>query len=171
MIDIPAPPPSLLPWLVYEQSLTNKLHELAGDAHLAVLDQRKEQADAWDQNALKLKAGPVVHRQILIEAHGIPCWYARTVIPEGTWQSDTALFDRLKTESLGQLIFNGHKIKRETLTHYMITPSSPEYQWLNQTMHQDSSSLWVRLSEFRLTNGNPFFLLEILLPGLLHFAK
>ena len=156
----------LLPWLVYEQSLTNKLHATAGDARLDVLDQRWELTNAWDQNILKLNSTQVMHREILMWAFDAPCWYARTILPAATWEANTALFDRLKTEPLGHLIFDSTEVKRGSLMHYMITPASVEYSWLNELMHQGESELWVRLSEFVVNDTHSFFLVEILLPGL-----
>lgn len=164
-----SPPKMLLPWLVYQQSLTKKLKIAAGDARMDVLSQREETSDAWDLYKLKLKHTPVVHREILMWAFDSPCWYARTIIPSSTQQAHAALFDRLKAEPLGQLIFNGTAIKRASLIHYAISSQSMEYQWLNESMHQGESRLWVRLSEFTVKPHHPFFLVEILLPGLLRY--
>lgn len=161
----------ILPWLVYEQSLTQKLNDAAGDARLDVLDQQWELSDAWDQRVLKLDAMPVLHREILMWAYDTPCWYARTILPETTFKANTALFDRLKTESLGHLIFNGTEIQRVSLTHCMITPASPEYNWLNESMHKKSPALWMRLSEFLVNSHDSFFLVEILLPGLMRYIS
>ncbi len=163
--------PKILPWLVYEKSLTKKLNDTAGDARLDVLDQRWESPDAWDLIVLKLNTTSVMHREILMWAFDSPCWYARTILPDATFQANTALFNRLKTESLGHLIFNGTEIQRASLTHYMISPSSPEYNWLNESMHQGAAELWMRLSEFVVNGRDSFFLVEILLPGLLRFLS
>ena len=167
-----APPsPHLLPWLVYEKSLTQKLYKAAGDARLDVLEQRWELPDEWDRLALKLNAASVMHREILMWAFDTPCWYARTILPDTTFKANTALFNRLKTESLGHLIFDGTEIKRASLIHYMISSSSLEYSWLNHSMHQGASSLWVRSSEFVVNDRDSFFLVEILLPGLLRYLS
>lgn len=165
------PPEILQPWLVHQQFLTEKLHAITNDTCLNVLDQRWEAPDAWDLSILKLQATQVIHRQILMSAYDIPCWYARTIIPDTTWQANTGLFDRLKTESLGHLIFYGTEIRRASLTHYMISPSSIEYSWLNKSWHQGESALWVRLSEFVVNSQNSFFLVEVLLPGLLRYPS
>ena len=172
-LQIMCPPPQILPWLVYENSLTQKLSDIAGDARLNVLDQQWELPDEWDLSVLKLKLDTtsVMHREILMWAFDSPCWYARTILPDTTFQANTTLFNRLKTEPLGHLIFNGTEIQRASLTHYMISSSSLEYSWLNESMHQGSMELWVRLSEFTVKGRDSFFLLEILLPGLLRFLS
>ena len=165
------PPEILKPWLVHQQFLTEKLHAITNDTYLKVLDQRREAPDAWDISILKLKATQVIHRQILMCAYEAPCWYARTIIPDTTWLANTRLFDRLETESLGHLIFNGTEIQRAYLTHYMISPSSIEYGWLNESWHRGVSTLWVRQSEFVVNSKDSFFLIEVLLPGLLRYLS
>ena len=162
---------SLLPWLLHEQSLTNKLLDAAGEARLDVLDQKWELPDAWDRSVLKLDTTPVMHREILMWAFDAPCWYARTILPEKTFKANTTLFDRLQTEPLGHLIFNGTEIQRASLKHYPISPSSQEYGWLNPSMHQGVMALWVRSSEFIVNNCDSFFLIEILLPGLSRYLS
>ncbi len=162
-------PTLLRPWLVHEQSLTQKLKTIAGEARLEIYDQRWEQSDAWDLYKLKLKNTHVLHREIIMWAFDSPCWYARTILPDSTYLANTRLFDRLKDEPLGQLIFNGTDIKRASFTQYEIFPSSMEYQWLSESLHQDASALWVRLSEFVVNDKSAFYLVEILLPGLLRY--
>lgn len=156
-----------MPWLVCESSLTNKLTAAAGDARLEVRSQCWESADEWDLVVLKLDATEVMHREIVMSAFDIPCWYARTILPVATYHANIQLFDRLKNESLGELIFNGNQIKRASLNHHVISTQSPEYKWLNDLAPKDASELWMRLSEFKVITGHSFFLAEILLPGLL----
>lgn len=163
------PPEHLIPWLIYQQSLTHKLHSAAGDARLDLLGQSWEASDAWDQSMLALNQLNVLHREILMWAFDTPCWYARTILPKATYEADALLFDRLRDEPLGHLIFNSPKIKRASLVHYPISPNSMEYAWLTPLMHQNVHLLWVRLSEFKIQSEHSFFLVEILLPGLLRY--
>lgn len=166
-----APPITLLPWLEWEQSLTNKLHVLAGDARLDVQGQCWLASDTWDETALALYDTPVMHREIVMWAFDAPCWYARTIMPKITYDSNRVLFDRLRTESLGALIFGDTPMTRRSLTHYPISPQSVEYAWLRPMWHQDAPVLWVRLSEFTTNGGGSFFLVEILLPGLMRYLS
>lgn len=171
MINAKAAPPSLLPWLRYQQSLTERLQGMSGDASLEVLAERWETADRWDQTMLHLGPGRIFHREIQMLAWGEPCWYARTIIPEQTFDADKPRFHRLKHESLGALIFNDAKVKRAWMTHYPIGPKSLEYLWLTKAMHGDAAELWMRLSMFVLNEHLPFFLAEILLPGLARYSN
>lgn len=173
--------PLLLPWLCHEQFLTEKLKKTAGDARLEVLGQRWDMADDWDcahwAGTLAHQRTRVMHREIVMWAFDSPCWYARTVLPEATYLANPALFDRLQTQSLGHLIFHGTHITRVSLTSYGISAQSAEYAWLSEWMHQDTARLWVRSSEFSvLETGDThqthsFFLVEILLPGLMRYLS
>jgi chorismate--pyruvate lyase len=159
-------PKKLLPWLSYVDFLTAKLKTEVGDARLEVLDQRWASVGWWEQFILQIKDERVLQREILMWAFDQPCWYARTIIPATTYQADQTLFERLRKESLGHLIFNGTSIKRHQKINYLINQESIEYHWLNEHMHQQRQELWVRLSEFLLHDTWSFFLVEILLPGL-----
>lgn len=159
------PPDYLVPWLTHVDFLTKKLKDMSGDAQLHVLNQCWEMSNTWDKTVLNIPHEQVMHREILMTSGTEACWYARMILPQSTYQAETALFDRLKNESLGVLIFQGTQISRVSLQQYTIEPESTEYGWLTTSMHQKAPVLWVRLSEFKVTNHS-FYLLEILLPGL-----
>ena len=161
------PPATIIPWLAYTRSLTEKLNALTGDARLDVLHQSWDKPNSWDKKVLFLDCDQVMHREIAMWSLDSVCWYARTILPISTYQSNKALFERLQNESLGQLIFNSQQIERLSLTHYAISPDSIEYSWLNSNFHEDAPILWVRLSEFQVNHDSSFYLVEILLPGLL----
>lgn len=160
------PSRELLPWLTYVDFLTKKLYEKSGHTSLSVLDQRWNTANWWDRYVLGLDFDQVFHREIVTSAWDVPCWYARTIIPLATYQADSVLFERLKTETLGTLIFEGTQIQRVSLVHYPINKQSIEYHWLTAATIHDAETLWVRLSTFTLASQVHFYLLEILLPGL-----
>ena len=164
-------PLSLLPWVTYQYSLTDRLQERAGNTCLQVLAQRWVAPDWWDKYVLRIEDETVLHREILMWAGQEACWYARTIIPKATYQANTLLFSRLQTESLGTLIFNEPQIKRVYLMHYSISQQSIEYHWLNQLLHGSSKTLWVRLSAFTVNDDSPFFLIETLLPALERYSK
>lgn len=172
------PPEPLLPWLTYTKSLTQKLYDLTGNTKLEIINQQWQLPDAWEQTVLKIPMNEatghqelVFHREILMKSLDVPCWYARTIIPTQTYENNKTLFKRLEQESLGQLIFNGPEIQRVSLKHYPILADNTEYRWLDKSLHQQQSSLWMRLSEFIVNQQNTFFLAEIILPGLLRYIK
>ena len=164
-------PSSLLPWLTYQLSLTDRLQDIAGHTRLQVLRQQWVGASWWDRHVLQIESDDVLHREILMWSGLALCWYARTIIPKDTYQADSLLFSRLQNESLGALIFNESKIKRIYLQHYAINNQSIEYHWFDQSLHGASDQLWVRLSAFTINDDYPFFLIEALLPALERYSK
>ena len=169
MLRSATPPTNIIPWLAYTHSLTEKLNALTGDTRLDVLHQSWDKPDSWDKKILSLDCDQVMHREIAMWSFDSVCWYARTILPISTYQSNRALFDRLKSESLGELIFKSQQIERISLNYYAISPESIEYTWLNTSLHEDAPVLWVRLSEFQVNHDTSFYLVEILLPGLLRY--
>lgn len=164
-------PPSLLPWLTYKQSLTKRLEEKAGNVCLDVLGQDWSAPDWWDKQVLHVTDEAVLHRQIVMRASNEPCWYARTVIPQTTYDVEKAMFERLNKESLGTLIFEEAKIKRASLFHYPINSLAIEYHWLTENMHCSADVLWARFSIFIIDKVHPFYLVEIMLPGIMRYPN
>lgn len=162
---------ALLPWITYEDSLTERLQEKAGYARLQVIGQRWDKPNWWDQQVLHIRNGVVFHREIVMWAGQDACWYARTIIPEATYKADFALFDRLQKESLRELIFNEPRVTRAYMMHYPICKQSIEYTWLSQLMHSNATVLWVRASAFIIQDKFPFYLLETLLPALERYSR
>lgn len=164
------PAQSMLPWLTYTGYMSERLRAKSGDAELQVLQQNWGLASAWDQHSLAIPAEQVLHRDILMLAWGQPCWFARTILPESTYQAHQALFQRLDHEPLGNLIFHTDEIKRLEFRYYPIQPSSAEYDWLPKRIDTQQQELWMRLSTFQIHNAELFYLVEILLPGLEQYA-
>lgn len=164
-------PQLLLPWLTYQQSLTRRLETKAEGVKLEVLRQRVDYPDWWDKHVLQINEISVLHREIVMWAGATPCWYARTVIPKTTYENNPIFFDRLKNESLGALIFNEKKVERISLVYYPINNQTIEYHWLDETLHCQVIILWVRLSIFTIGRKLPFFLIEIMLPGLERYSN
>ncbi len=159
-------PPSLLPWVLCQTSLTEKLKKRAGEARLQVLGQAFSAPNLWEKQVLHVHSETVLRREILMWASHQPCWYARTIIPHTTCKAHQQLFHRLEQESLGELIFNSSDIKRLYFVHYPINEHSLEYYWLNPLMYVHEKKLWIRFSIFMIAESYPFFLIEMLLPGL-----
>jgi chorismate lyase len=166
-------PPKLTPWLTEEGSITDKLKALTNQTHLEVLTHHFEQTDTWDINTLNLpKNTTTLHREILMWADTTRCWYARTILPEFVYHTETALFNHLQTTALGELIHHHPEIKRTKINPYAIHAHMPEYHYLKRALKQNiaTETLWGRVSTFTIRNQFDFYLLEILLPGLLKYC-
>jgi chorismate--pyruvate lyase len=161
------PPSSLSSWLSSNNSLTNKLKAITGHTRLQVLEQKWVFPDWWDKHVLKIALEAVFHREIVMWSHHHACWFARTIIPYQSYQTDAPFFNRLEKETLNELIYNNPHVKRTSYINYSINQQSLEYHWLGENLHQNADCLWVRLSTFTLHNANHFYLVEIFLPGLI----
>jgi len=144
--------PLLSSWLTHEGSLTDKLKSYTPNVHLQVLQH------AWQEHLLE--------RRVIIWAGTEPCWFARTQIPRITFTAEQALFARLETHSLGELIWHNPRIVRTNLQYFSITPHTLEYALLDHNLHEQREILWARFSTLLAQGQYPFDLLEIFLPGL-----
>jgi chorismate--pyruvate lyase len=144
-------------WLTHNDSLTDKLKTISSAVHLQVLQH------AWQTT---VSQEHILERKILMWAGQERCWFARTQIPEPTYRAEEALFSRLATQALGELIWHNPRIQRVQLQHYAITPNTADYALLDNSMHEQHTSLWARHSRLFVQNQYPFYLLEIFLPGL-----
>lgn len=160
------PPQHLLPWLTCRTYLTEQLFAKSGDTSLQVLQQIWEPANEWDRDTFLLSEEKVLHRDIIVSAWNQPCWFARTILPNTTYQAHLSLFERLNHEPLGNLIFHSQVIQRLSLQHKPIGPYAPEYAWIPKTLPISQKQLWMRSSAFQVNNRALFYLIEILLPNL-----
>lgn len=160
------PPARLLPWLLHTSSLTEKLKKETGEAKLTVLSQQWCAPNWWDRYVLDLAESQVLHRDIVMSTHELPCWYARTIIPETSYKAHETFFSRLEKESLGAIIYNTEGVRRDSLLYYAIDRNCLEFYWFSHK-EKDETLLWGRRSILYCNKGTPFFLMEIFLPGLL----
>ncbi|KTD22339.1 chorismate--pyruvate lyase family protein [Legionella londiniensis] len=157
-------------WLSYPYSLTKKLKSVSGDARLEILNQCWRPSDWWDNYALLIHDKKVLCREIMMHSNGEPCWYARTVIPEYTYQAGDHLFLRLQYESLGEIIFDNPNIKRVLFCGYGVNQNNIEYHWIDPGLRLPAEVIWLRLSVFMLHEQFPFYLAELLMPGIERYA-
>ncbi|KTC69287.1 4-hydroxybenzoate synthetase [Legionella birminghamensis] len=165
------PSPEWTSWLTHKTALTEKLQHETGEARLKLIQQIKTNCNWWDRFFLGICEKNVIHRDVLMASQDQYCWFARSVIPLSTFDQNMVFFERLKTESLGQMVFNNPVVKRDCLSHYFIDKNSQEYHWMTPELRQNAPLLWVRYSRFLINENFPFYLVEILLPDLLRIAK
>jgi len=152
-------------WLIYPNSLTKRLLEMAGDAKINVLAQEWD-SFGWTNQWVSINSTEKTWcREILMSANGKVCWYARSLVPEITYVHCLDFFEQLNSKILGDLIFNSPFVERDSLNYYSIDTNSREYQWLPDSITPFfDKALWVRLSCLKLYKKFPFYLVEILLP-------
>jgi chorismate--pyruvate lyase len=161
-----SPPAKLLPWLSHSKKLSEKLNVESGDANLTVIYHHWTPTSWFQRYSLGIHDKKVLLREIVMQSHGLYCWYARSVFPQSCFDENPAFFGRLEKEPLGNLIYQHAEIER-TLEFYPITTDNMEYYWLKKEWKGDANLLWLRRSKFSYRKSYSFYLLEIMLPGLL----
>lgn len=167
-------PEKLIPWLLYEKSLTEKLKSTTGDASIQVLEFGLRRPSWWDKKVLGIQEKLVFVREIVMYSHEISCWYARTIVPETTYQVHQDFFASLEKNALHVMLFQEKLAVRKSMQCDAISQNELEYYWVKRFVPDcyvnDSSSsltLWVRRCCFLIGGKEPFYLVEIFLPQFL----
>ncbi|MGL5742496.1 MAG: chorismate--pyruvate lyase family protein [Legionella sp.] len=161
----------LLEWLEHQASLTDKLKQTNGDAQLELLSQNWVNADWWDKNVLQIQDERVFCREIMMKSHGIPYWYAMSIIPQQCYDLDPSFFDRLKNESIKNLIFDENRVQRTHSLSYPLDNQCIEFYWVQKHIPSVAGILWARLAEFVFQEKESFYLIELILPEIETFIS
>ena len=153
-------------WREHQDSLTDKLTIANGATDLEVVFQDWIKPTWWDAHVLQIHQGTLFQREIIMRSYGVEYWYARTVIPKKCYQIDHDFFNRLKNESIRNLIFNDDKVHRLNMINYPVDKQCLEYQWVKKHINLKHNTLWVRLAEYSFQYIESFYLMEILFPEL-----
>lgn len=156
----------IVPWVGHQDSLTDKLKKSKGSVELKLISQKWVQPTWWDSFSLKIKDKLLFEREIIMSSQNIDYWYARTIIPQKCFDLDPIFFQRLKNESIRNLIFTGDIVQRVQMIDYPINNQCIEYYWIKKHINTFEDSFWVRLAEFSVHQSESFYLMEILLPEL-----
>lgn len=162
----------LIDWLNCQTALTEKLQQLTGDARVDVLAMDWDEHNEWEAKQLGIVEGKLLRREVLILSRQMPCWYARTFVPESCYALAPEFFQRLHHQPLSELIYSQPKVKRESLCYYPLTEYSEEQNWLPKLSQQIlEGGLWARLAAFSFQEKEKFFLCEILFEHSLVFSQ
>lgn len=165
------PPFFLQQWLDYPVSISDRLKNKSGKIRLEVLTHSwSYPLDIWDHIILQ-STTLFFRREIIMWANQHACWYARTLIPQTTYEIHKKFFNDLDTKPLGELIWNNSAIQRTQMQQFCIEENQPEHL-IFKKMGYNAPILWGRCSTFGIqstTNPLNFFLLEIFLPDIKHY--
>ena len=157
---------SLRNWVEYPYSLTDRLKDALGHAQLEIISQKWMNPTWWDKYLLKINDQLIFQREILMKHQESTYWYARTIIPEQCYNVSPDFFNRLKKESIRDLIFDNNLVTRTNMTSYSINNQCIELCWAKKHIKDIHHPLWVRLAEYSFLGKGVFFLVELLLPEL-----
>ena len=168
------PPEKLIPWLGYEDSLTEKLKQTTGDASIQVLGYGLQRLHGWERRVLGIQEPLEFIREIVMYSRETRCWYARTIAPESTYQVHHDFFARLEKNALHVMLFQEKRAVRQSMQCYGISKKELEFAWVKpfvvpqDATHSESHlTLWVRRCSFLIGGKAPFYLVEIFLPQFL----
>lgn len=154
------PNPVLWDWMQTRTSITEKAQSACQEVELKLLH------EAWTIKEDSLK---VFIREINILCNGKVAWYARTEIPEITYNLRNDKFERLKEKPIGNILYHDPEITRGNFEYAYLNQNAHEYQWatnqfqpLNQPLN--IKNLWARKSIFWIQK-NPLYLLEVFFPA------
>ena len=158
-------PEQLKPWLLTSESLTKRLRASLPDVSINLLNANWDNTTWWDKYILNIQYERAYIRQVIISSATNQCWFARTVIPQATYEKRASLFANLSSKSLGDVLFHDKSFKRQQLAFYPVTSSDIEYHWaMAYSSHSIAKQLWVRRSVF-MVEGEALYILEVFLPS------
>lgn len=153
-------------WINHHDSLTEKLQESKGSTQLRLLSQDWVAPTWWDKGVLNVHHEPIFQREIMMLSEAVPYWYARSVIPQKCFNVNPTFFNRLRKESIKNLIFGNSEVQRVNHYNYPVNEQNIEFYWVKKHHNQLKGPLWVRYAEYSYQQQESFYLMEILLPEL-----
>lgn len=163
---MPVCPLYLEPWLWERGSLTHKLKHYTDLSNIVLINQEWKTPNFFDKNTLSLTSDLIFNREIYMQVHTIPWWYAKTLIPKKTFVKRQLSFSQLHEHSLGDILFFDKNIKRLKFNPHKMLSKQIEYFLPIKALAKEVNYLWARRSIFSIEN-EPLFLIEIFLPNML----
>ena len=166
----PPPPQRLIAWLTGSQILSAELSKVYATLSLKVLSEGAEVILEAEQAAL-LKLTPVQEsyyvRSVFLIGNNTPVIFARTVIPEKTYQQYAENFATLGNQFIGlRLLHNKENVIRNDFEYAVVKTQNPLYQKaLCFGAQNQAPTLWARRSVFWM-EGLPLLITELFLSAL-----
>ena len=160
-------PAGLRPWLLDTGSLTQRLIVAArGDFRVELLRQRWTRPMRNEARALGLR--PEAHawvREVRLVCGGVPWVYARTVMPRAMLTGAERRLARLRSRSLGAVLFADPSTERGEIEVVELKPDDRLYERAAAVAGARPALMWGRRARF-LLKGKPLLVSEIFLPAL-----
>jgi chorismate--pyruvate lyase len=153
-------PATVRPWLLDEQSLTERLIRASkGNFRVEHIAQSWQRPTLSERRLLKLPAGQwALVREVALRCHDEPWVYARSVIPAGTLKGRLRRLRRLHNRSLGALLFQQPGLRRRQFEVALLPAGS---QFIHPDLRQQGPA-WARRSCFELA-GRSLLVAEVFL--------
>jgi len=159
-------PVSLGEWLLYSASFMKNLQQYDVSPRIKVLRQRWQLPTLQEKKALNMTTRAyALIREVLIYSEGKKWMYARTVFPHQTLTGQQRCLARLKTRSLGSVLFKDPTLERDPFDVTCLLPDMPFHRFVTQQANMTAEAIWGRRSRFVL-RGKPLLLSEFFLPDI-----
>jgi chorismate lyase len=157
----PGLPQDLRPWLLDPGSLTRHLIQASGgDFQVEVLAQRWRRPTLSEARLLDIDTRALaLIREVILRGRGQPWVYGRSVMPAQCLRGDLRRLRKLRSSSLGALLFRYPQLQRTPFELARIDARSQ----LPARLRSDHR-LWARRSRFEL-NGRALIVSETFLPA------
>lgn len=166
----PVLPRVLRPWLLDSASLTQRLIRACCEAfRVELLGQSWRRPLLTEARALEIDPDRYAWvRQVRLLCGQVPWVYARTVIPGSTLTGPQRRLTRLRTRSLGAVLFADPTMERGTFQIARLLPGDTLFTLAAAGLARRPSEIWGRRAIFRV-NDKPLLVSEIFLPALGEF--
>ena len=163
--------PALREWLLYRQSMTQRLREHCHNVEVEVLQHQIQLPQREEAQTLGLKPRQcVLVREIIMHCDGSPWLYGRTIIPRDFLRGPNKDFAKLGSRPIGEILFGDPKIHRSAFEITQLSSQHKEHQLLRHYWQQAPTHLWARRSQF-YRGKHSLLLLEVFLPNIVLAIK
>jgi chorismate--pyruvate lyase len=163
-------PERFFPWLFDSSSLTQRLQSAcAGRFRVQVI--RQSWAPPMRNEARALGVRPssrALVRQVYLLCDDVPWVYARTVIPRVTLSGRRRRLARLRSRSLGAVLFADPTMERGAVELAALRPGDRLFDHATHGLRARPDTVWGRRALFRL-GGRPLLVCEFFLPDIAEF--
>lgn len=166
-------PAALRPWLLTQQSLTQKLKQTCQTLQVQVLSECWQTPLPQEARALKLPLGQKTWvRCVLLHCDQRPVLYARTIIPHCLPGNPWYALKKLGNQPLGEVLFQKPLAKRSGFTITQAPASQWPYLMDHLAAHTANQNTYARQSCF-YKNNQPLLLTEAFLtpPNVIFLKK
>lgn len=149
-------------WIDASVPITDRLLQCSGDAQLHLVNQKWVHTDCWAYERLRIRDDQLLLREIIMNSHATPHWYAKTLIPAACYHQNRQIFDLLQQGSLKNILFDGHGVVRRRLWYEWLCPSRLEYAWAEKHVPHLKDMVVLRAFSCTLSSGMLFYVIELL---------
>jgi chorismate--pyruvate lyase len=160
-------PARLRAWLLDPASLTRRIVcACRGAFRVNVLDQAWRRPLKSEAQTLALHADRhALVRQVQLLCDGVPWVYARTIIPAATLSGPERRLARLRSRSLGAVLFSDPSMERGVTEIARLAPGDPLFALATRELDVRLAEVWGRRAVFRLSD-KPLLVTEVFLPAI-----